>query len=73
METYFDASFLRDVELRGARLHLRRLKGMLRAYVVLRRMRLRAAEKVYAPGGVGFAKAAASFNALAAGLGCCES
>ena len=38
-----------------------RFKGVIRGYVVLRRMRLRAAQAVYAPGGAGFAAAAASF------------
>ena len=40
-------------------------KGLVRAIVVLRRMRLRASQTVYAPGGTGFAAAAASFNETA--------
>ena len=43
-----------------------RFKGLVRAVVAFRRMRLRAAEAVYAPGGAGFAAAAASFNAAVA-------
>ena len=45
-----------------------RFRGLTRLIVVFRRMRLRAAQAVYAPGGAGFAAAAASFNAAAAGL-----
>jgi hypothetical protein len=37
--------------------------------VAFRRLRLRAAQAVYAPGGAGFAAAAASFNALQRGGG----
>ena len=43
-----------------------RFKGLTRAMVAFRRLRLRAAQAVYAPGGAGFAAAAASFNAAAA-------
>ena len=39
-----------------------RFKGLIRAIIVLKRMRLRAAKVAYAPGGAGFAAAAASFN-----------
>lgn len=39
-----------------------RFKGLVRAVVVFRRMRLRAAEIVYAPGGTGFTAAESSFN-----------
>ena len=46
-----------------------RFRGLTRLMVVLRRMRLRAALTVYAPGGTGFAAAAASFHAAAAGSG----
>jgi len=46
-----------------------RLKGLVRAIVVFRRMRLRAAEAVYAPGKKGYDVAAASFRAAAAALG----
>ena len=46
-----------------------RFRGLTRLMVVLRRMRLRAALTVYAPGGTGFAAAAASFQAAAAGSG----
>ena len=42
-----------------------RFRGLTRLMVVLHRMRLRAAHTVYAPGGAGFAAAAASFNAAA--------
>ena len=45
-----------------------RFKGLTRLMVAFRRMRLRAAQAVYAPGGAGFAAAAASFNAVAANL-----
>ena len=43
-----------------------RFRGLTRLMVAFRRMRLRAAQTVYAPGGTGFAAAAASFNAAAA-------
>merc|ERR1712185_49505 len=43
-----------------------RFRGLTRLMVVLRRMRLRAALTVYAPGGTGLAAAAASFHAAAA-------
>ena len=46
-----------------------RFRGLTRLMVVFRRMRLRAALTVYAPGGTGFAAAAASFHAAAAGSG----
>ena len=46
-----------------------RFRGLTRLMVVFRRMRLRAAQAVYAPGGAGFAAAAASFNAAAADMG----
>ena len=42
-----------------------RFKGVVRGIVVLRRMRLRAAEAAYAPGGAGFRVAAGSFDAAA--------
>ena len=45
-----------------------RFKGLTRLMVAFRRMRLRAAQAVYAPGGAGFAAAAASFHAAAAGM-----
>ena len=45
-----------------------RFRGLVRAVVAFRRMRLRAAEAVYAPGGAGFAAAAASFEAGQAAL-----
>ena len=45
-----------------------RFKGLVRAVVAFRRMRLRAAQAVYAPGGAGFAAAAASFEAGQAAL-----
>ena len=45
-----------------------RFKGLVRAMVAFRRLRLRAAQAVYAPGGAGFAAAAAHFNAAAAAL-----
>ena len=40
-------------------------RGLIRAIIVLKRMRLRAAKVAYAPGGAGFVAAAASFNAAA--------
>ena len=40
-----------------------RFRGLVRAVVAFRRMRLRAAQAVYAPGGAGFMTAAASFEA----------
>ena len=46
-----------------------RLKGLVRAIVVFRRMRLRVAEAVYAPGKKGYDAAAARFGAAAAALG----
>ena len=42
--------------------HNRIFKGLVRAIVILRRMRLRAAKAVYAPGGTGYAAAAESFG-----------
>ena len=53
-----------DRELRNVK-SIRRAKfrGLVRAAIVFRRMRLRAAKKVYAPGGAGFQAAAESFNA----------
>ena len=68
---HLSASFQQHLQRqRTARLYLCRLRGVMRAYVVLRRMRLRAALAIYAPGGAGFAAAAASYSALAAGLSC---
>ena len=46
-----------------------RFRGLTRLMVAFRRMRLRAAQAVYAPGGAGFAAAAASFNSVAAQMG----
>ena len=46
-----------------------RFKGLTRVMVAFRRLRLRAAQAVYAPGGAGFAAAAASVQAAAAGMG----
>ena len=40
-----------------------KFRGLIRAAIVFRRMRLRAALKIYAPGGAGFHAASASFNA----------
>ena len=40
-----------------------RFRGLIRAAIVFKRMRLRAALKVYAPGGAGFQAASASFAA----------
>ena len=40
-----------------------KFRGLIRATIVLKRMRLRAALKVYAPGGAGFEAASASFAA----------
>ena len=39
-----------------------RFRGLVRAAIVFRRMRLRAAKKVYTPGGLGYQTAAANFN-----------
>ena len=39
-----------------------RFRGLIRAAIVFKRMRLRAALKIYAPGGTGFEAASASFN-----------
>ena len=39
-----------------------KFRGLVRATIVFRRMRLRAALKIYAPGGAGFQAAAESFN-----------
>jgi ankyrin repeat protein len=44
-----------------------RFRGLTRAIMVFRRMRLRAAEAVYAPGGTGFVAAEASFEASRGG------
>ena len=46
-----------------------RFRGLVRAAVVFRRMRLRTAMIVYAPGGTGFKKASASFNNAVSTLG----
>ena len=43
-----------------------RLKGLVRAMVAFRRMRLRAALTVYAPGGTGYAAASANFEMVVA-------
>jgi len=43
-------------------------KGVVRAVVAMRRLRLRAAEAAYAPGGRGFRAAAGSFDAAARAL-----
>ena len=60
-QTAYDTALRNVKRLRNAR-----FRGIIRAMVVFRRMRLRAAQAVYAPGGAGFAAAAASFNAAAA-------
>ena len=59
----FDRALLNVKRPRNAR-----FRGLTRLMVVFRRMRLRAALTVYAPGGTGFAVAAASFNAAAANI-----
>ncbi len=59
----FDAALRAVKKRRNAR-----FRGLTRAVVAFRRMRLRAALTVYAPGGAGFAAAAASFNAAAVGM-----
>ena len=41
-------------------------RGIIRAIIVFRNMRLRAAEAIYAPGGTGYAVAADSFASAAA-------
>ena len=56
----YDAALLSVKRRRNAR-----FRGLTRLMVVLRRMRLRAALAVYAPGGAGFVAAAASFNSAA--------
>jgi hypothetical protein len=43
-----------------------RFRGLVRAMVAFRRLRLRAAQAVYAPGGAGFEAASANFQAAAA-------
>jgi ankyrin repeat protein len=56
-----------DAALRNVKRPRRaRFRGLVRAFVALRRLRLRAAQAAYAPGGAGFAAAAASFNAATA-------
>ena len=40
-----------------------KFRGLIRAAIVFKRMQLRAALKVYAPGGAGFHAASASFTA----------
>jgi ankyrin repeat protein len=47
------------------RLRRARFRGIVRAIIVFRRMRLRAAEAIYTPGGTGYAVAAASFATAA--------
>ena len=59
----FDAALRAVKQVRNAR-----FKGVVRGIVVLKRMRLRAALAVYAPGGAGFAAAAASFSNVVAEL-----
>ena len=55
-----------DVALRNAkRRRNARFRGLVRFVLLLEPMRLQAATKVYAPGGAGFAAAAASFRAAA--------
>ena len=55
-----------DVALRAVkRPRNARFRGIVRAVVTFRRMRLRAAQAVYAPGGAGCVAAAESFNAAA--------
>ena len=55
-----------DVALRNAkRRRDARFRGLVRFVLLLEPMRLQAATKVYAPGGAGFAAAAASFRAAA--------
>ena len=46
-----------------------RFRGLIRAAVVFRRIRLRAAKIVYAPGGTGAVAAAASFDNARSTLG----
>ena len=55
-----------DVALRNVkRRRNARFRGLVRFVLLLEPMRLQAATKVYAPGGAGFAAAAASFRAAA--------
>ena len=51
---------------RTRRLCRARFRGLVRAIIIFGRMRLCAAEAVYAPGGTGYAVAAASFATVAA-------
>ena len=46
-----------------------RFRGLIRAAIVFRRMRLGAALKIYAPGGTGAVAAAASFDNARSTLG----
>ena len=62
-----DAQAVYDAALRAVKKPRNaRFRGLVRAVILLRRMRLRAAQAVYAPGGAGFTAAAASFQAAAA-------
>ena len=65
------AGALREIKKKESKAraeHIRlnnQFKGVVRGIVVLRRMRLRAAQAAYAPGGAGAATAAVSFAAAA--------
>ena len=56
---YYDIALSNVRRTRSAR-----LRGIIRAIVVLRRLRLRAAKRAYAPGGAGFVAALGSWNSL---------
>lgn len=56
---YYDIALSNVRRIRSAR-----LRGIIRAIVVLRRLRLRAAKRAYAPGGAGFVAALGSWNSL---------
>ena len=58
---YYDIALSNVRRTRSAR-----LRGIIRAIVVFRRRRLRASERSYAPGGIGFLAAAESFEAATA-------
>lgn len=62
-QTCYDRALRNVKQRRNAR-----FRGLVRFVLVLKPMRLRAATNVYAPGGAGFAAAAASFHAAAVHL-----
>jgi ankyrin repeat protein len=60
-----DRNFYKRILTRTRLLCRARFRGIVRAIMVFRRMRLRAAEAIYAPGGTGYAVAADSFATAA--------